>query len=240
MFFNHRKLIFIGALLSYAFAKAQQDPPPADVNVLPEVVDSLYREDQFYVGFTYNLFLTDSDRYSERGFSGGLHAGFIRDFPVNKRRNWAIGIGLGLSTNTVSSNMLVTESDGDVQFNFPSENITDPDRNRFNTNLVELPIQLRWRTSTPTTFSFWRIYPGFRMGYIFYARSIIESADLNLETDSFDDLNRWRFAATLSVGNGNFNAFFYYALNPLFQDGGDISPFINVTPLKFGFEFYLL
>jgi len=205
-----------------------------DSSTIPQVIDSLYREDQFYVGFSYNIFSVADDSYSENGFSGGLHAGFIRDMPFNRRRNWAIGLGLGVSTNTVSSNLIVTDDGAETTLRFPDENDPALNRSRFNTNLIELPLQFRWRTSTASTYTFWRIYPGFRLGYIFYARSIVELGALDLDRSDISDLNRWRYAVTLSAGNGAFNAFVYYSLNPLFNNG------LNITPLKFGIEFYLL
>jgi hypothetical protein len=205
-------------------------------SAIPQVIDSLYREDQFYVGFTYNIFSVDQDRYSENGFSGGLHAGFIRDMPFNKRRNWAVGLGFGISTNTVSSNLIIRQNEqGNTDFSYPIADGEPLDRNRFNTNLLEVPFQLRWRTSTADTYSFWRIYPGFRLGYVFYARSIVEQGNLSLREDEFSDLQRWRYAATLSVGNGSFNAFVYYSFNRLFDNES-----IDITPIKFGIEFYLL
>ena len=46
------------------------------------VVDSLYREDQFYAGVTYNLLGKMPSGLSQNGFSSGFYFGFIRDMPV--------------------------------------------------------------------------------------------------------------------------------------------------------------
>ncbi|AZQ43429.1 porin family protein [Nonlabens ponticola] len=236
------------ALLSFLFlltcflSHAQPPNLPRDENAIPDVVDSLYREDQFYIGLSFNLINNEPDDFSQNGFSGGLHVGFIRDMPINKRRNVAIGLGLGLSTNTYNSNLFIGEVAGEQSvFSILDESEIDFNTNRFNTNLVEVPIQLRWRTSTPTTFNFWRIYSGIKLGYIYYFKSSYRSDTQRFTQTRVDELNRIRYAATLSVGNGSFNAFVHYNLNTLFNDSARIDgAAINLQPIKFGIEFYLL
>ena len=57
-------------------------------------VDSLYREDQFYFGITYNVLNDRPINVSQNSFSTGLNFGFLRDFPINKKRTFAIAPGL--------------------------------------------------------------------------------------------------------------------------------------------------
>ena len=68
-----------------------------------------YREDQFYLGLTFNLLTNKPEAMEQNGFSGGLQFGFIRDMPINKQRNWAIGVGAGISMNTYNQNLFVGE-----------------------------------------------------------------------------------------------------------------------------------
>ena len=115
------------------------------------------------------------------------------------------------------------------------------DRNRLHTNLIEMPIQFRWRTSTPTEYTFWRIYTGVRLGYIFHHKSDFQGDGVTRVLKDIPELEKFRFAATLSIGNGSFNAFVMYNLNPLFNEIAQINndP-INLQPIKFGIEFYIL
>ncbi len=210
-------------------------------NAIPQVVDSLYREDQFYIGLSFNLINNEPDGFSQNGFSGGLHLGFIRDMPFNERRNKAIGVGLGWSANTYNSNLLITkDSSNNTVFDLVEED-DEADSNRFYTNLVEMPIQYRWRTSTTTEESFWRIYTGLKLGYLYGFKSSFQNPNGNIEVRNPDGLDRWRYSATLTIGNGSFNAFFQYNLNPLFGDSRLIDgSSIGLQPIKFGIEFYLL
>ena len=62
--------------------------------IISKKIDDLkYREDQFYTGITYNFLENKPSGISQQGLSGGLHFGFIRDFPINKNSTRAIGIG---------------------------------------------------------------------------------------------------------------------------------------------------
>jgi len=209
-------------------------------SAIPTVVDSLYREDQFYIGLSFNLLSNTPDGFSQNGFSGGLHLGFIRDMPFNERRNKAIGVGLGWSVNSYNSNVVFTENNGNTQFaiNPAREEV---ESNRFNTNLIEMPIQYRWRTSTPTEFSFWRIYTGIKIGYLYSFKSSFDSPDGKVVVRQPDGLNRWRYFATFTVGNGSFNAFVQYGLNTLFKDVQTVEGnTLDLQSIKFGIEFYLL
>ncbi|AGC76141.1 outer membrane protein with beta-barrel domain [Nonlabens dokdonensis] len=210
-------------------------------NAIPNVVDSLYREDQFYIGLSFNLVTNQPSSYSQNGFSGGLHAGFIRDMPINKRRNLAIGVGLGVSTNTYNSNLFIgQDANGESIYSILDGDI-DVDRNRFNTNLVEMPIQLRWRTSTPTEYTFWRIYTGIKLSYIYHYKATFKNESLNASQTNIPEVNRFQYAATLSLGHGSFNAFVQYNLNTLFNEDALIDlEQVNLQPIKFGIEFYIL
>jgi hypothetical protein len=228
-------LFLLGTFSSVAQDKKQEE------NAIPSVVDSLYREDQFYVGLSFNLISNKPNSFSQNGFSGGLHMGFIRDMPINKRRNLAIGVGLGLSTNTYNSNLFIGEEpSGETIFSI-IDNSINVDRNRFNTNLIEMPIQLRWRTSTPTDFSFWRIYAGVKFSYIYAYKAKFKSADTSIIQTDIPELNRLRYAATLTLGNGSFNAFVQYDLITLFNKDALIdNQRVDLQPIKFGVEFYIL
>ena len=80
-------------------------------------IDYEYREDQFYISFTYNLLGKKLDGISQSGFSSGFHVGFLRDMPINKKRNVAIGLGLGFSSNSYNQNLLIEKNnDQEIEY----------------------------------------------------------------------------------------------------------------------------
>jgi len=225
--------LYFAALFSYAQKELKQ-------NI--QVVDSLYKEDQFYFGLTYNLIGKKPRGLSQSGFSGGFHAGYTKDMPINKNRNKAIGFGLGLSLNSFNQNMLITEnSKGDPLFQIIDNTEIAFTKNRFSTYMVEMPIEFRWRTSTPTNYKFWRIYTGFKLGYVFTNSYKFEGTPEDIKLTNISAINNLQYGLTLAAGYNTWNFYLYYALNPIFNDTAKIdNKVINANAIKIGLMFYIL
>lgn len=215
----------------------------AERDTLTTAVDSLYREDQFYLGFTYNILTDMPANLSSSGFSGGFHIGFIRDFPLNDRRNVAIGTGLGWSINTYGQTLFIGEEANTEKTIFQSLEELDVnyDRNRFTTQSVEMPIQFRWRTSTAETHKFWRIYTGVQLGYVYYFRSNFEQPGNTVRQTDVPEFDRLRLGATFAFGYNTFNFHVYYGLNPFFNEDAQIEgEEIGMNALRVGLMFFIL
>ncbi len=212
----------------------------AQENEQTGLVDSSYLEDQFYIGLTYNFLSNKPDNVSERNLSYGLQLGFIKDMPINTRRNIALGLGLGYAVNSYYTNLLATESEDGFVYTI-LESSTDFNRNKVETHLVEVPLEFRWRTSTPSDYKFWRVYTGLKLAYVLGGRSKFVS---ELQNTSFfnTDLRKFHYGLTLNFGYNTFNVHAYYALNKLFEDGVQIADgtAIEVRPLRIGIIFYIL
>ena len=206
------------------------------------VFDEQYREDQFYFSLTYNLLSKVPDGLSQQAFSAGFHLGFIRDFPINERRNWAVGVGLGLSSNSYNQNMLIAQQpNGEYKYSIINEDSISFSKNKFTTYLVELPFELRWRTSTSKEYKFWRIYTGVKVGYVLHNSSKFEGSIGNLRNSNIVDINSLRYGLTLSAGYSTWNAHIYYGLNSLFDKTAKIDgSAIDMRSVKIGLMFYIL
>ncbi|RZS98926.1 porin family protein [Aquimarina brevivitae] len=204
--------------------------------------DSLYREDQFYFGFTFNLLLNKPSGIDQSGLSGGLHIGFIRDMPINKRRNVAIGLGIGYSFNSYGQNLFIGEREGTEESIFSNLRGVAYDRNRFYTHIIEAPLELRWRTSTPQDHRFYRIYTGFKLGYIYYFNSVFVDGSNTIKQTQLDELERLRMSLTLSLGWNTVNFYFHYGINPLFNDNATLESgeAVGLNAFKIGLLFYIL
>ncbi len=230
-------------ILSFVVSDAFGQELNADNDNLQKekVLDSLYREDQFYVGLTFNLLWNTPSNIDQTGFSGGFHLGYTRDMPINKRRNVAIGLGLGYSINTYGQNLFIGEDEETGQSIFSSLEDVEFDRNRFTTHLVEAPLEFRWRTSVPDTHKFWRIYTGLRLGYLYYFDSNFKQPGNQVGQTKIDELDRWRVGATFTFGWNTFNFHFYYSLNPLFDSNARVGDEeVGFNAAKIGLMFYIL
>ncbi|WP_299128191.1 porin family protein [uncultured Winogradskyella sp.] len=201
-----------------------------------------YREDQFYASVTYNLLNNRPNGVSQNGFSSGFHLGFIRDMPINKRRNLAIGLGLGLSSNSYNQNISILEIDDAIIFNIIDEREINVSKNKFTSYLVEFPLEFRWRTSSASQYNFWRIYTGFKLGYVLYNSAKFKSDNGNQTLSNIDDFDKIQYGLTLSVGYDTWNFHLYYGLNPIFNGDNAVinDNAIDTTALKIGLMFYIL
>lgn len=195
------------------------------------VVDSLFREDQFYVSISYNFLQNKPDNFSQYSFSTGLSAGFLRDFPISDNRHWAIAPGIGYSFNDLKQN---------IDFSSIS-NSTDTEivKSRIILHYVDFPLELRWRNATPDSHKFWRIYGGFMASYLINGKFKYEGS-LGSGTENINDLlNKFQYATYLTFGFNTWNAYIHYGLNPFF-DKNKTTTENNVTTLKIGLIFYIL
>jgi len=205
-------------------------------------VDDKYREDQFYVAITYNLLGNKPNDVSQNGFSSGFHIGFIRDMPINKRRDIAIGLGFGISSNSYNQNILISKNaDQTIEYSILDKNDTPFKKNKFTTYLIDFPVEIRWRTSTPVDYNFWRIYTGFKVSYLVYNSSKFKSSEGDILLSNISDFNKMQYGLSLSIGYSNVNVHFYYALNDIFKNEAKINDeHLAVSAIKIGLIYYIL
>jgi hypothetical protein len=193
-----------------------------------KIIDSLYREDQFYFNFTYNTLINKSDFLSIKDIAFGFNAGFLRDFPVNKSRTWALAPGFGIGTS-LGNNILISNKE---YYNL----------SKFSYFNFDIPIEIRWRDSSPTKQDFLRIHAGFKLSYLyFYA----------LENIEYNHLNRIQYGPYFSIGYSTWNFYVYYGLTPVFSDQflSNENDFLSedyylqalvLRNIQAGFKFYFL
>jgi hypothetical protein len=234
--YNWLKVLYFFPFLFPLVMQAQEEEG------IPLVVDSLYREDQIYFGITYNILSGKPDGIGSSQFSGGFHTGFIRDFPINDRRNIALGVGLGWSIDTYGHNLFIgnSESGSATRFAILDRQRVDFNTNRFSTQAIDLPLQFRWRSSTPASYKFWRVYAGLRPSYLYYFQSKFVQDGERFRKADVPELERLRLGATLNFGYNTFNFHFYYSLNSFFKDAQVEGEDLDLRTFQVGLMFYLL
>ncbi|MBT8309692.1 MAG: PorT family protein, partial [Flavobacteriaceae bacterium] len=204
-------------------------------------IDSLYREDQFYASITYNLLTQKPSGVSQSGFSSGFHVGFIRDMPINRKRNLALGIGLGYSGSSYNQNLQIGKDD---MKNVTYQVLTggnDYTRNKFALHLLEVPFEFRWRSSSVSDYKFWRIYTGFKVGYLITHTTKYIGSPNNQQYSDIDHFNDFHYGLTTSFGYNTWNVHLYYGLNSIFNNKAQLNnQHIDLKSVKIGLIFYLL
>ena len=232
-----RILLSCFLFLSVLNVFSQENAPTENA---PEIkVDSLYREDQFYFAITYNTLVDKPSGLSQRKFSSGLSAGFLRDMPINKKRTIAIASGIGFTYNNYNQNLAISAPSGTPVYTIiDSENLYN--KNKFSLLSVDVPLEFRWRTSNYESHKFWRIYGGFKFSYLLYDRSIFNSADGKVVVTGNKDFNKFQYGAYISSGYNTINLYAYYGLNSLFKSAKVNEEPVTMRALNLGIIFYIL
>ncbi len=227
-------LCFLLTLITY-FTLAQDTIPKSNG-------DLHYREDQFCIGISYNLLSSIPMGVNPEGLSGGFYFGFLRDMPINKNRNIAIALGLGLSFDRYSHNLFIDKDiDGNTTYTIlnSTENI---DSNLFKTSIVEFPLEFRWRSSTPTSYKFWRVYVALKFGYAISYQATLKDISGSISHSDISEFNRLSLGTTLSLGYNKFNFYLYYSIIPFFNDTAitNDGQQVDFKTIKLGLIFYIL
>lgn len=215
-----RKFLFLVLLIS-SCVKAQSDST---------FVDNKYLEDQIYLNLTYISLLNTPPPISQSGFSFGLGGGFIKDLPVNSKRNVAFGVGLGYGFNNYYFNVRFENEE-------PNEDKTTLN-SKIMLHVVELPLEFRFRTSTATRYKFWRFYPGFKISYAF-AENLSLGKDADFEVEGVAQYNDFLYGLTFSAGYNKWNIHLYYGLNDLITNAEGNDYEFAITDFRIGLVFYV-
>lgn len=207
-------------------------------------VDSLYREDQFYFNFTYNTLQNTPSGLKQNKFSTGISFGFLRDIPINKKRTFALALGLGYSSAAYNDNLLiskVTDVNGNPARNYEIISGDTPyDKNKMALRFIDIPFEFRWRNSTPDSHKFWRIYTGFKVSYLFSDKYKFESPGETIIVKRNPDLNKFQYGCYLTAGWNTWNFYAYYGLTPLFKSATISNQELKMNTLNIGLQFYIL
>lgn len=201
------------------------------------LVDTFYREDQFYITATYNMLAKKTSEVKQYNLSRGIEVGFIRDIPLNKQRNFGIGIGGGYSYNLLYTNIIknganfeiVSLENGKIVKNFYEYHQLDV-----------IPLEIRWRTSTPYSHKFWRFYTGIKYSYTLSAFHQVEKENANSRSE-IDKKNIGNWKVYLALGHNTWNLYAQYGLTPLFKNQlNSQGKILKMSSLNIGLVFYIL
>lgn len=216
--------LFFFLLISNVFSQSES-----------KVVDSLFREDQFYLSISYNFLQKKPDNFSQYSFSTGFTGGFLRDMPISKNRHWSLATGIGYSYNNLKQNIEISTVS-------PNSSTTSTGivRSRIILHYLEIPFELRWRNASPTSHKFWRIHTGFKASYLLggnldYESEIIGNGNENIKAV----LNKFQYGVYVSFGFNTWNPYIYYGLTPIF-DKNKTATENNISSLNVGLKFYIL
>lgn len=234
-----RYLFLFISFLTLGTTFAQEELPKTAIDsTFFTKVDSLYREDQFYIGITYNLLTDIPKSFRQNGFSTGISAGFLRDMPINKKRTFAVALGAGLSYTNYRQNLVISNENQTTSYQIVKN--SELTTGKIDQLFIDVPIEFRWRNSTPTSYKFWRIYTGFKLQYLLYDKSRYDGDGFSYTVTNNKDLNKFQFGPYIAFGFNTWNFQAYYGVNSLFKNVSVNNESVQMKTLNVGLMFYIL
>ena len=225
MFYQKKvaKILNLSILLLFTFSFGQDE-------------DEKYREDQIYFSVYYNSLNTNINEFKENKFSNSINLGFIRDIPLNKSGRFAIGIGTGLGINLFNNNLTFQHNDND--YNFEIKSFNSFKKNTYSFSEIQVPLEIRWRSSSISKYRFWRIYTGLK-----YSRLLSQKYKFKDQNSTFSTsdvfINRNQLGFTINIGYNTWNLGLYKSVVPFFNKNNKNTP-VDVEQFKLGLVFYIL
>ena len=195
-----------------------------------------YREDQIYFSVYYNSLGNELDNFKENKFSSSFNIGFIRDIPISKSGKFALGLGVGYGTNSFNNNMKLSSNDQSLYELLSNRDA--PTKNTFNFSEIQIPLEIRWRNSSPSNYKFWRIYAGLKYSKVIQSAFKHDSSKENYKSSNLP-INLDQLGFTLNIGYNTWNIGLYKSLRPFFNKNIQSLP-QSLEQFKVGLIFYIL
>ena len=200
-----------------------------------------YLDDQLFVSLTYNVMTSMPSDMKTYSFPNTLSLGYVRDIPLNRRRNVGLGAGLGFSFHHYYTNLSMTK-DADGASHIALMESSEYKTNRFSMQTLDIPVQIRFRGSTADRYKFWRVYAGVTASWVIKDYATRNDGKLKARYYNMPYLQTWLFTANLQVGYGKFTLRADYTLNPMFRSSttGSIPGLDDTRSLSLGLLVYIL
>jgi len=195
-----------------------------------------YADDQLYLNIYYSQLIDQPKGIDNNNFSYSLSGGFIKDIILNNSGTFSVASGVGIGRDFFNHTLKIEEIK-DVSIFL---NATSSTGHKMNIVNLELPIQIRWRTSSANKYKFWRIYGGVTILYNLNNTISFTENNETIEYKNISSFKKWQYGATLTAGYDRFNLNVFYGLTPMFGNATLNGNSINTKVLKLGLVLFFL
>lgn len=174
------------------------------------------------------------DSLKEKLFSGGVNIMLFFDHPIGAS-HFSFAWGGSLSSYNIHGPIdIVYKTDSvskAIQYTNLQKRNAPYDINRIGLKILEVPLELRFRTFTDYQF---KLSIGFKVGYV--VQSFRKIYDVNGKVKMYDiaGVNPWRYGITFRMGWEQLHITAFYSLSEFFESGKGTP---GVIPFSIGFAY---
>jgi hypothetical protein len=172
-----------------------------------------------HFSYSHLQLLHAPEQLEQKWNSNGWQLMMMWENLFGKRSHWGIAYGPGFSVNYWHTNLNITTGPNGGPLNYtylPSD--SSYNRNRFSASYFDIPVEIRYRSTTDKKGRYFRFYVGGLIGYRINSFSQIKVNDYNVKHYRINDISRWQYGVFLRTGYWLFNLYVYYGINPVFGD----------------------
>lgn len=135
---------------------------------------------------------------------------------LGKKSHFSFGYGVGFSNFNYHNNLRITTtpSSGAQYYWLPAD--SNYTKNTFSTSFIDVPLELRYRSSATKNGRYFRLYFGALAGIRVNSKSHFVVGDYSVKHHNLSDLPRWHYGLYARTGFWVFNLYVCYNLNPTF------------------------
>jgi hypothetical protein len=192
-------------------------PLRAQENVDTNYYDPPDKMDRFIFDLGHARWLDAPKGIDVEPWSYSIAVHYMKDIPFGES-GFATAIGLGFSSHNVFHNGFFHEpvDDDEPTDLVPYGNGNEPDKNKLSSNYLDVPVELRFRTSGSTAF---KISLGARIGYLVNLHQKIIDENGKRKFYDIEGVDPLRYGTYARIGVGRWNVFAYYAIPSVFKEG---------------------
>jgi len=221
-----------------SFAQEEEKTTEAiTMDLTSEITDS---RDRLILELNHTGFFNAPEALETKWFNRGANIYFTYDFPLGESEHFSFAPGVGFSFhNAYMNSRLVTDTIAGVpNFSYfePIPESVDYSTSKFNTNYLEVPLELRYHTDTDNNGRSFKLAVGFRAARLLSAKTKYRGEQTNAngitEIVKIKELNspnvfKYRYGPSFRIGYGEISLVAFYSMSGVFDEnfGSQINPF---------------
>jgi hypothetical protein len=203
----------------------------------PYEAKMLRKYDRLIVDIAYNDWFGDRKSFTSPWNSIGVNAQLMFDVILKPSNTISFGWGIGWShVNNISDDQLIRDFSQNKTELVPFLPGDTPFQYKFVANYIEVPLELRFRSSGWKHFKFMMGAKfGFQLNAFDQIKEIENGTTIKIREYGFPDRNLFRYGATARMGFRNYSLFGEFFLSNLFRNRESL----QVSPFSIGISISL-
>ena len=244
-------LLFLSLFSIGLFAQSDLNTKEDGGGTISRNLKKVDTRDRLILEFAHNNWAGQPDSLSTRWFNRGINMYFMYDVPLGNSDKVSIAPGIGFaSTNVYHNSFLLSDTSGSYFLKIPDSLDYKKGSNKLSQTFLDIPFELRFRTKPNNANKTFKVAFGFRAGmrldahtkYVgdnFMPDNILlnntaAGEDIKFKNKKVPNIRRFRYAATVRLGYGNFSIFGLYNFSTVFDT--DKGPGMNAWSVGLTFN----